>query len=153
MGAFSRVFKPRPGDFGEQLIQGTAAIGTGGRALTATATVSVQVPKPLRKVQVIGVAINGFTAAAGSGTITAQVFKVVGGNAGTRTALTAAFDLTTGGITTLDKTLVVPLSSGSDATNLLQAADALTVDIAAAGTVTTAPQAILTALMAVSGSN
>jgi hypothetical protein len=148
MGAFDRVFKPKPGHFGEQLVQGAAQIGTGGRALTATATVSVQIPKPLRKCQVISIAINGFTAAAGSGAITAQVFKVVGGNGGTRTALTGTFDLTTGGITTLDKTLTVAIT-GTNANCIVQDVDALTVDLVAAGSVTTAPQAILTALLAV----
>jgi hypothetical protein len=148
MGAFSRVFRPKPGDFGEMVTIDGVQIGTGGRALTATATVSVQVPKAFRKVQVIGVSINGFTAAAGSGAITAQLFKVVGGNAGTRTALTAAFDLTTGGITTVDKVISVPIT-GTNAACICQAADALTVDLVAVGTVTTVPQAIVSVTKAV----
>lgn len=148
MGAFNRVFRPRPGDLGEMVVVSGAQIGTGGRALTATATVSVSIPKPFRKMQVINVAISGITAAAGSGAITAQVFKVVGGAGGTRTAVTATFDLTTGGLTTLDKVLNIPIT-GSEAATILQQADALTVDVVAAGTVTTVPQACLSTVMAV----
>jgi hypothetical protein len=148
VSAFSRVFRPAPGDFGEMAHTDGVQIGTGGRALTATATVSVNIPKAFRKCQVINVAIVGQTAAAGSGAITAQLFRVVGGSSGTRTALTAAFDLTTGGISTLDKTFNVAIT-GTDTQCVIQPADTLTVDLVAAGTVTTAPQATLSVFKAI----
>lgn len=148
MSAFLRIFSPKPGRFGENDTVSGVQIGTGGRALTATATVSVSIPKPYRKCQITRVAINGFTAAAGSAAITAQLFKVVGGNGGTRTALTAAFDLTSGGITTLDKWIPISIS-GTDANSVVLNVDSLTVDLVAAGTVTTVPQAVLSVMLAV----
>lgn len=147
MSAFSKYRKTKPGQFGTQYANPAVAIGTGGRGLTATATVSVQIPKAYRRMQLIGVSVNGFTAAAGSGAITAQVFKVVGGNSGTRTALTGTIDLTSGGITTLDQVFNVAVT-GTDPQCIAQAADAYTVDLVAAGTVSTAPQAVLTATLA-----
>jgi hypothetical protein len=148
VSAFSSIYKPKPGRFGLNLVIGAVQIGTGGRALTATATVSVSIPKPFRKCQLLNIGINGFTAAAGSGAITAQVFKVVGGNGGTRTALTSTFDLTSGGFTTLDLAFNMAVT-GTDPQTIAQKADSFTVDLVAAGTVTTAPQAVLSCLLAV----
>lgn len=147
MGAFNRVFRPKAGDFGEQLVIGAVQIGTGGRALTATATVSVVVPKPFRKCQLISVAIEQTTAAAGSSTITAQVIKR--NNVGTPADVnqTAAFDLIAGA-TTLDKTQAIPITA-TDTTSIFQASDGCRVDLAAAATVSTAPQAMLVCTWAV----
>lgn len=140
MKAFLRVFRQKPGNFGEAPMLAATFIGTGGRLAVASSTVSAQVAKGSGRLAVTKVAISGFTAAVGSGAITAQLFKVVGGNGGTRTALTAAFDLTSGGITTLDKWLVIPIT-GTDVQCLVQDVDALTLDLVCAGTISTQLQA------------
>lgn len=144
MGAFNRIFRPKPGDFAENLVVGAIQIGTGGRALTATATVSVVVPKPFRKCQLISVAVEQTTAAAGGGAITAQVIKRA---AGADVTQTGTFDLIAGA-TTLDKTQAIPITA-TDITSVFQAADGCRVDLVAATTVTTAPQAMLVCTWAV----
>lgn len=148
MSAFNSIFKPKAGAFGQQLITGAVQIGTGGRALTATATVSVVVPKPFRKCQLIGVAIEQTTAAAGSAAITVQVLKRNNvPSSPADVAQTAAFDLIAGA-TTLDKTQAIAITA-TDTTSIFQSSDGVRVDLVAAGTVTTAPQAMLVCTFAV----
>lgn len=148
MSAFNSIFKPVAGSFGQNLVTGAVQIGTGGRALTATATVSVVVPKPFRKCQLINVAIEQTTAAAGSAAITAQVIKRNNVPASpTDVNQTAAFDLIAGA-TTLDKTQNIAITA-TDTTSIFQASDGCRVDLVAAGTVSTAPQAMLVCTWAV----
>lgn len=147
MAAFNSFFKPKPGNFAQNLFSTGVQIGTGGRALTATATVSVVVPKPFRKCQLIGVSIEQTTAAAGGGAITLQVIKRNNVGAGADVNQTATFDLIAGA-TTLDKTQNIAITA-TDITSVFQASDGCRVDLVAATTVTTAPQAVLTCLWAV----
>lgn len=147
MAAFNSFFKPKPGKFAQNIFSTGVQIGTGGRALTATATVSVVVPKPYRKCQLIGVSIEQTTAAAGSGTITLQVIKRNNVPASPADVnQTATFDLIAGA-TTLDKTQAIAITA-TDITSVFQASDGCRVDLVASATVSTAPQAVLTCLWA-----
>ena len=148
MSAFSRLWLPKPGRFGLQLVTPVVDIGTGARLPVASSTVYVQLGKPYASCQLINLSINGLTAAAGSGAITAQVFRVVGGASGTRTALTATFDLTSGGFTTLDKPFNWAIT-GTDTQCITQNVDAYTIDLVCAGTLTTTPQIVVTPTLAV----
>lgn len=150
MTAFSHFFRPKADRSGVQLCTTSCDIGTGGRALTATATVSVCLPIPRRKCKLLSLNLSATTAAAGGSTITAQTFKRNNQSTPADVTLTAAFDLTATVITVLDKSYSIPLT-GTDTQRIFQTGDDCRVDIAAATTVTTAPQMTLCAEWAILG--
>jgi len=148
MPAFTSFFRPGASRSGVQLVTGAAAIGTGGLALTPTATVSVHVGIPRRKCKLLSLNLVAKTAAAGSAAITAQTIRR--NNVGTPAdvTLSAAQDLTATAITTADKAYNIPITA-TDSQTIFQSGDTLRIDVAAAGTVTTAPQVVIVAEWAV----
>lgn len=137
---------------GLQPILSSVAVGTGGLAVTASSTVSTHIPVGRVKVSVLSLAIEGVTAAVGSGAITVQVFAV---KAGVATALTAAVSLTNSVITAQGNFALAITNSfyqdGGNATRVIDgtAGDYLRVDLVAAGTVTTQPLAQIVGELAV----
>lgn len=85
-------FRPKT-QYGESVDSDYVALGTGGFTLVASSTVSAYIPIPRgRTVLIKRLSIQGNTAAAGGGAITAQVVKRSGGN---DTNVTGTYDLTT----------------------------------------------------------
>jgi len=142
MGAFTkkdanwpRNFRPRPGSFATMFAVLGAAIGTGGVALTGTATTTIYVPVPAARVfSVTSAGIQGPTPADGSGNITAQLIR---NNAGTPVTLTAATSIKAA-VLTSDCT-DWPITA-TDQNRTCNAGDTLRWEVVAAATVGTAPQ-------------
>lgn len=135
-------FRPiNPERRGTELSAESVALGTGGRQATASATTAYVVPLPKRKVTVKSVNLTATVAAAGSGAITVQLFKVSTG--GGAQAITSTLSLTNSIVTGVG-TFAFPLSAGlADGKRLIDggAGDYLRLDVVAAGTVTTQPTA------------
>jgi hypothetical protein len=89
--AWPRNFRPQPNNFGALFNTLSRAIGTGGVALTGTATTTVYLGVPAaRTFSVESAGFQGPTAADGASAITAQLIR---NNAGTPVTLTAANSL------------------------------------------------------------
>lgn len=122
-------------------------------AATASSTVNFNLPVGRQKVSVLSAAIDGEVAAAGSGAITAQLFKVTA--AGVATALTAATSLTNSVVTAVGNFNLAITSTlfdgGGNATRVIDgtAGEFLRVAIVAAGTVTTNFSGAISAELAV----
>lgn len=136
-----RNFRPTPNNFATMLHTLSAAIGTGGVALTGTATTTVYVPLPRgRTVFVYNASMQGVTAAGGSGTITAQLVRM--NNQGTPAAvtLTAATSITAGVISGTDNNVEWTVTPAARSDNVCLPGDTLMWKIVAAATAATAPQ-------------
>lgn len=144
--SFTALFRPLPNRSGVQLVQGAAAIGTGGLALTETATVSVNVPMPRRTCKLLSLNVTVQTAAAGSGAITVQAFKRDNVGTPANRTLTGTLSLV---VATADKAYAMPITTTTDSQLIFTPGDTLRIDVVAAGTVTTAPQAVISAEFAV----
>lgn len=121
---------PQPNEFATMFQSLSTALATAGPALVGTATTNIYVGIPRSKTfYVAGANITGAIAAAGSGAITAQLFK-------NSTALTGAFDLTTA--MTSGKNLDIPITA-TDPDRVVAPGDVLYWAVAAAGTITTSP--------------
>jgi hypothetical protein len=134
-----RNFRPNPNNFAAQFQALDVAIGTGGFALTGTATTTVWVPvSRARTLYVYNASFQGPTAAGGSGAITAQLFKLKTDN--TAVSLTAATSITATiiGSTTNNSVewTVTPALAGD---NVVSPGENLVWKLVAAGTVATAP--------------
>jgi hypothetical protein len=111
-------------------------IGTGGVALTGTATTSVYVPVPAsRTFQVVAASGQGYLGFTGASAITAQLIRE--NNQGTPAAvtLTAAADITTTVFTGADNNVDIPITA--TATNrTCQPGDTLRWEVVCVGNVT-----------------
>lgn len=145
MTSFFRPLAPRSGT---QIAATGANIGTGGMPLTATATVNVCVPIPRRKCKLVSLNVTATTAAAGSAAITAQAFRRNNTGTPADVTITATSDLTATQFTTLDKSYAWAIT-GTDTQCIFQTGDTLRLALVAAGTVTTAPQVVVTAEWAI----
>lgn len=136
-----RNFRPGPGNFRAEFQTLSAAIGTGGRALTGTATTNVFVSVPRgRTFFVYNAAMQGPTAAGGDGAITAQLIRYDATNAAAVT-LTAATSITAGIISSATVNNVEwTITPASVSANVCNPGDSLYWKIAAAGTAATAPE-------------
>jgi len=133
------MFRPKPGNFGQNLAIESVAIGTGGTSVANSATTSVCIATPMRKCQLIGLAINGLVAGASTSALTIQGFKRDNSIASPAdVTLTATKSIKSDVISTLQKSYTVAIT-GTDAGTILQAGDVLRIDVVAAGTVTTQP--------------
>lgn len=129
LGAWPYNWRPQPNDFGCIFQSLSTALGFAGPALVGTATTNIYVGIPRsRTFYVSGANMTGAVAAAGSGAITAQLFK-------NSTALTAAYDLTAA---TTGNNVDVPITA-ADADRRVSPGDVLYWAVAAAGTITTTP--------------
>lgn len=131
-------FRPNPGNFGAQFQTLSRALGTGGTPLTGTATTTVYLGIPrMTQVEVVNAAMQGPTAATGSGAVTAQLCKY-DATAAARVTLTAATSLTSDVITSATNNNVewTITAARPNRTVLATNGDTLFWEIAAAGTVT-----------------
>ena len=129
-----RNFRPKPGNFASAFNTLHRQIGTGGVALTGTATTTVWVGVPrARTFAVINASMQGGGAAAGGGAITAQL---IANQSGTDRTLTAATSITATVISGNNiEWTITPASPGF---NVLTPGDTLRWEVVAATTVTTA---------------
>lgn len=135
---FPRNFRPTPGNFAAQFQTLSAAIGTGGRALTGTATTTLFVSVPRgRTFCVYNASMQGPTAAGGDGAITAQLVRYSGGEI----TLTAATSITATIISSATVNNVEwTVTPASTSANICVPGDSLYWKVAAAGTAATAPE-------------
>lgn len=136
-----RNFRPNPNNFGAQFQTLSAAIGTGGRALTGTATTNVFVAVPRgRTFAIYNAAMQGPTAAGGDGAITAQLVRYDATNAAAVT-LTAATSITATVISSATVNNVEwTITPASVSANVCNPGDSLYWTVIAAGTAATAPE-------------
>jgi len=136
-----RNFRPAPNNFAAQFQTLSAAIGTGGRALTGTATTTVFVPVPRGRTFVIyNAAMQGPTAAGGSGAITAQLVRYDATNSSAVT-LSAATSITATIIASATVNNVEwTVTPASTSANVCNPGDSLYWEVAAAATAATAPE-------------
>ncbi len=122
-------WEPYPGNFANMLQTLMVALNTEGPALVGTATTTIFIGVPITKQFIaIGASIQGQTPFTGSSTVTATIIKV---SAGTRTALSAALDLT-GAYT--NNSVALPLT-GTNAQCTCAIGDVLACEVACGGTV------------------
>lgn len=153
------IFRPKPGRFGVNAMATGAQIGTAvGFTVATSGTTSINVPVPNRKCQLISVNLSAKTAAAGSGAITAQVIKrnnQTGSPADVN--ITATKSLTSSVVSTADASYAIAISATDAQATFFPPAykgaayngDTCRIDVVAAGTVTTQPQAVITCEWAV----
>ena len=106
-------FEPLPGDFGALFQTLARAVGTGGVALTGTATTSVYVGVPASRVfSPVAASAQGYLGFTGASAITAQLIRInnQGANPATQT-LTAAQDITTTVYTGTDNSVDFPITA------------------------------------------
>ncbi len=142
-------FEPHPSDFGAAFQTLSRAIGTGGVALTGTATTSVYLGVPAsRKFSVCSASIQGPLGATGASAITAQLIRVNNqGAAPANVTLTAAQDITTTVLTGTDNNVDIPITA-TDANRSCSPGDTLYFAVVAVGNAT-APIAVLAAEIAI----
>src|SRR3954471_16462832 len=130
-------FRPHPSDFGALFQTLSRAIGTGGVALTGTATTSVYLGVPAsRKFSVVAASVQGYLGATGASAITAQLVRI--NNQGANPAnvtLTAAQDITTTVFTGTDNNVDFPIT-GTEAQRFCSPGDTLLWKIVCVGNVT-----------------
>ena len=115
-----------------------ASIGSSGQTFTGTATTAAYVSIPRSRVfYVMAANIQGGTAAAGSGAITAQLIRYNSVTAAD-VALTAAYDLTAT-IAAGGSNVNVPITA-TDSNAVCVPGDTLRWAVVAAGTITTQPK-------------
>ncbi len=136
-----RNFRPAPNNFGALFQTLSAAIGTGGTALTGTATTTIFIPVPRgRTFAVYNASMQGQTAAGGSGAITAQLVRYDATNAANIT-LTAATSITATIISSATINNVEwTVTPASTSANVCNPGDSLWWSVVAAATAATAPQ-------------
>ena len=141
--SFLSFFKPKPGAFGQNLFCTSAAVGTfGGTTVGGTTTTAIEIPKPVEKAFLVGVAINcSVVCLSNGGTVLAQIIK------GTSTALTAATSIEADFLTAVNTTFNVPIT-GTVTQRVFAKSDALRVDVVAGSTIDTQPVIIVTATWA-----
>jgi hypothetical protein len=133
LAPWPHTWDPTPGNFGAIFNTLSAALGFSGPTLVGTATTNVFVGIPATKTAfVAGASMQGGIAFAGSGAITATLFK---NSAGVATALTAAYDLTAS-ISGANSNVDVPITA-TNVNATLAPGDTLYWAVAAAGTITT----------------
>lgn len=105
-------FAPHPSDFGAMFQTLGRAIGTGGIALTGTATTSVYVPIPASRVfKVVAANMTGYLGFTGASAITAQLIRSNNQNTPSAVTLTAAQDITTTVFTGTDNNVDFPITA------------------------------------------
>lgn len=143
-----RYFRPVPSDFGGMLQSLGRAIGTGGVALTGTATTSVYLPVPASRTwAVVGASGQGLLGATGASAITAQLVRINNQGTPANVTLTAAQDITTTVFTAADNNVDFPITA-TDAQATGLPGDTLLWKVVCVGNVT-APNLVMAAEIAV----
>lgn len=156
MGIYTKIFAPRSGWYGTQLVATGVELGTGAITIADTATTSITCPVPacitsFSKSEAVLVALNFsiiVAAVSASGTVLMQAFKRK--NAGTPAdkTLTAPISIEADVVTTTDWTYAWPITA-VDPDVLFSTTDALRIDIVTTNSVGTQPTMAVSALWAV----
>lgn len=110
--SWPRNFRPLPSDFGAMFQTLSRAIGTGGVALTGTATTSVYLGVPAsRTFAVVAASGQGLLGATGASAITAQLVRINNQGTPANVTLTAAQDITTTVYTGTDNNVDFPITA------------------------------------------
>ncbi len=142
-------FMPHPSDFGAAFQTLSRAVGTGGVALTGTATTSLYLGVPAsRKFSVCSASGQGLLGATGASAITAQLVRINNqGAAPANVTLTAAQDITTTVFTGTDNNVDFPITA-TDANRSCSPGDTLLWKVVCVGDIT-APVLTLAAEIAI----
>jgi hypothetical protein len=152
--AYSRVYAPRAGWFGGQLVN--THVSTIGKTIGDSNTVSLLLPVPgfitsYNKGEAVLVALNlnADVAAVSAGqTVTVQAFKRANTGTPADKTLTATLSVMADIITTTRWTYAFPITAtGID--TLFQTTDACRLDFVSSGSVTTQPQVTISATWAI----
>lgn len=155
MSAYTRIFAPRGGWFGAQLVNTSCVIGTGGVSIVDTSTTSYIVPVPgyisnfSTKGEALLVALNfsiSVAAVSASGTVLLQAFKRNNQGTPADVTLTATKSIETDVVTTTQWTYAWPLTAQD---TIFYTTDMLRVDAVTTNTVGTQPTMKVSALWAV----
>ena len=126
-----------PGDFGACFQTLSRGIGTGGTALTGTATTSVYLGIPAsREFVVVAASGQGLLGFTGASAITAQLVRINNQSTPANVTLTAAQDITTTVYTGTDNNVDFPITA-TDANRVCSPGDTLLWKVVAVGNVTT----------------
>jgi hypothetical protein len=138
------ILHTQAGMFGVTPDHTSVFIGTGGVPITPSATTSMYADLPNRQYWFVAANLIAPTAAVGSAAITAQVIRSDNLAAPTDRVLTAATSLKSDFVTAVGggSNYNVPITA-TNQVRVLNPGDTLRVDVVAAGTVTTQPQAII----------
>ncbi len=144
-----RFFRPLPADFGAALMALGRAVGTGGVALTGTATTSLYLPIPAsRTFAVVAASGQGLLGATGASAITAQLVRLNNQiSSPAAVTLTAAQDITTTVFTGTDNNVDFPITATAGQTQC-EPGDTLMWKVVCVGNVT-APNLSLCAEIAI----
>lgn len=138
-----RYFRPVAADFGAAFQTLSRAVGTGGVALTGTATTSLYLGVPASRIfAVVAASGQGLLGATGASAVTAQLVRI--NNQGANPAnvtLTAAQDITTTVFTGTDNNVDFPITA-TDANATCSPGDTLLWKVVCVGNVT-APNLVL----------
>lgn len=135
-----KFYRPRTSDRSgvEHALVQSGIFGTGGLALTASATTQLRVPTPFRRCWIERISLSSGGLVDGAGTELATVFKR-DNVAGANVALTAATDLEVA-LQVANKVSRIPfLTTLTDGQRTLQEGDQIYVDIVSSGAITTQP--------------
>lgn len=150
-GAFLRIWRPRPGQFGGNYVTAMQEIGAGGISVGNSTTTSYILPVPATTNNsngnahafLVGLSFQQHVLMVlASGSATLQVFRRNNAGAGADVALTGLFNPLAS--STVDKSFLVPIT-GLDASCTFSPADACRVDVVTSGTVNTQPTACIVA--------
>ena len=122
-----------PGDFGAMFQTLSRAIGTGGVALTGTATTSVYLGIPAsRQFAVVGASAQGLLGFTGASAITAQLVRINNQSTPSNVTLTAALSVKTDVFTATDNNVDFPITA-TDQNRVLSPGDTLLWKVVATG--------------------
>lgn len=138
---YTNTYQPRTARKGQRLVYlHSDTFGTGGTAVTASATTTIPIESPYVRGWVEGLAIRGDTAAvSGAGTVLVTVYKWDVANAAA-VALNTAFSIESDGLTALKANLpITVLSTLTTAQRTKLEADTLYAEIVSNSAIGTAP--------------
>lgn len=157
MFAYSRIWAPRAGWFGTQLMSTGIELGTGGITIADTATTSVLIPVPgiittYSKAEAVLVALNfqvSIAALSAAGTVLMQAFKRNNQGTPADVTLTGTQSIEADVVTTLQWTYAFPITATADSSLIFKTTDALRLDIVTTNSVGTQPTMNVTAMWAI----
>lgn len=134
--AFGKIFKPKPGRFGTHpafLEWQTSAASP----LTASATTTIYVPTPVRKLRIARCATFSSTVGITAGGTLLATVKILATDGTTKRAVTGAFDLAT--LTAKVLSQIPLLSTATEATLQIAEGETIIVDVVSNAAIGTQP--------------
>lgn len=156
MSAFNRLWSPRAGWFGTQLVNTAAMLGTGGTSISNNTTTSIILPVPgglttYSKCEVFlaALTVNGLVAGVvATGDMLATVYRRNNQGTPANVAMTGSKSLTSSIIATADKTYAFAITA-TDANAIFLSGDSCRIDVVTTDTVNTQPTVVISALWAI----